>query len=149
MANKFRLKEKSIAIDKAVRDMVKIAAKDAEVFFQKSFSNEGFTDERLEHWKPRKGKFNSLGAKAIGKKTLTKTGALRKSIMFKMYNGYSAIIYSNLPYSAIHNEGLDGLAWGKHLFKMPKRKFIGNSKTLEKRTAAKFRAKIVTAFKNG
>jgi phage gpG-like protein len=149
MTNKFRLKEKSIAVDKAVKDMVKIAAKDAEVHFKKSFANEGFTDNTLERWQPRKGKINSLGAKAIGKKTLTKTGALRRSIMFKMYGGYSAIVYSNLPYSAIHNEGLTGKAWGKATFKMPKRKFLGNSRILEKRTAAKFRAKILTAFKNG
>jgi hypothetical protein len=39
-----------------------------------------------------------------------------------------------------------GKAWGKYSFKMPKRKYMGNSSNLEKRTEAKIIAKVNTAL---
>ena len=109
MANSFKeinFKAKALAIDMAFKTAILIIAKDAIVTFKRNFSQEGFTDETFEHWKPRKGKINSLGAKALGRKTLTKTGKLRRSIRYvRGINGYSAKIISDLPYSQIHNEG--------------------------------------------
>jgi phage gpG-like protein len=147
MATQLRLKEKASAIEATNRKMLQIAATDAKNHFVKSFANEGFTDETLQTWKPRKGKIRSLGAYSLGRKTLTKTGKLRRSISFRV-GSKSATVFSNLPYSAIHNEGLTGLAWGKHSFKMPKRKFLGNSKILERRTQAKWLAQLKTAIRN-
>lgn len=196
MATKFRLLQKAAAVDKAFKEMVAIAANDAQRQFKKSFYDEGFTDESFEHWKPRKGQIRSLGAKSIGRKTLTKTGALKRSIRISLRpGGYSARVFTVLPYAAIHNEGgtinqniaagarrhrsgdfdykteksvrYDRKTGGRkstfmrvrgsgvQFFKahsrtihMPKRKFLGASRDLERRTMAKMKAKINTAIKN-
>lgn len=154
MANKFKLDKISKAVDNAIKESIFIAGKDALAQFKKSFVDEGFTDDHLEKWKPRQRQIRgSLGAGLSRnhpntKKTLTKTGALKRSIRIGFRTATSVRLISNLPYSAIHNEGLRGMAWGKHSFKMPKRKFMGNSKNLEKRTFAKMTAKINTAIRN-
>lgn len=156
MANKFRLKQKAAAIDKAFKESITIAGKDAVAHFKKSFDHEGFTDENFSRWKPRRGQWMSVGASVRGsrgalpntKKTLTKTGALKRSIRIAYNTGMRIMVWSNLPYSAIHNEGLTGRAWGRHSFRMPKRKFLGNSRNLERRTLAKLTAKVNTASMN-
>jgi phage gpG-like protein len=153
MATKFRLKEKAVAVEKAFKESLEIAGNDAVAHFKKSFDNQGFTDESLTTWKPRKGQIRGLGANVRGglpntKKTLTKTGALKKSIRVVSTNGLKVRIESALAYSAIHNEGLRGNAWGRHPFKMPKREFMGNSRLLERRSFAKMKAKVKTAILN-
>jgi len=151
--NKFRLDEKAKAVDKAFKEALEIAGNDAVLHFRKSFDNQGFTDENLEHWKPRKGQIRALGANVKGglvntKKTLTKTGALKRSIHKTMLVGLRLKVVSDLVYAQIHNQGLTGKAWGKHYFKMPKRKFMGNSRKLERIQMAKILAKVNTAWKN-
>ncbi|MDR1846744.1 MAG: hypothetical protein LBR17_01320, partial [Bacteroidales bacterium] len=42
-----------------------------------------------------------------------------------------AHIVSNLPYSAVHNEGGQAKVFGKYSFTMPKRQFMGNSERLQ------------------
>ncbi|MDR1848325.1 MAG: virion morphogenesis protein, partial [Bacteroidales bacterium] len=41
-----------------------------------------------------------------------------------------AHIVSNLPYSAVHNEGGQAKVFGKYSFTMPKRQFMGESREL-------------------
>ena len=105
MATKLRFKEKAEAIERTYSKMLLIAATDAKAHFVKSFINEGFTDETLDKWKPRKGKLRSLGAYALGKKTLTKTGKLRRSIKFTIGSKSAKVYTSGVIYAAIHNEG--------------------------------------------
>ena len=174
MANKFKIPELISKVDFAIKDAIAIVARDSEAHFKKSFANEGFIDESFSPWKrlkvlkSKRGKgydtYRHAGTDdARGKtfkvnrenfvrsvkrnKILTKTGALKNSLKTSLRNNI-AIISSSLPYSAIHNEGLMGKAWGKHPFKMPKRQFMGNSKSLERRSQAKFIAKINTAILN-
>jgi phage gpG-like protein len=153
MANKFKLDKMANAADKAINEAIEIAANDAEQHFKKSFKDGGFTDNVLERWQPRRnqiftgiarGKRNHPNTKPtlVGKKVLM------NSIKKKRINNKKRILSSDLPYSAIHNEGLMGRAWGKYSFKMPKRKYMGNSSNLEKRTEAKIIAKVNTALKN-
>lgn len=153
MANKFKIPELISKVDFAIKDAIAIVARDSEAHFKKSFANEGFTDESLQKWEKRKNQIRSFGLAKLKykhvntKPTLYKTGALKNSLRTSLRNNI-AIISSSLPYSAIHNEGLMGKAWGVHPFKMPKRQFMGNSKSLERRSQAKFIAKINTAILN-
>lgn len=176
------------AVDNAIKDTLAIIARDTVNHFQKSFTNEGFTDETLVRWQKRKkysrrGKANG-GVRSVGKyrKILTKSGALRRSIKITSFSATSQTIESRLPYSSIHNEGgiiekdfnrkiLSFDSSGRfaktktrkqrsevsfqqqatireHSIRMPKRQFMGNSRSLERRSQAKFVAKINTALKN-
>lgn len=155
MATQLNFTAKAKAIENAGRKFIVIALKDASIHFDKGFDNQGFTDETLQTWKKRKGQIRSLGANTRGgrnalpntKKTLTKSGDLRRSRRIQN-QGNRGKVYYDSAYADIHNDGLMGRAWGRHSFKMPKRKFIGNSKILERRTMAKGVAIFKTALLN-
>lgn len=174
MANKFKIPQLISKVDFAIKDAIAIVARDSQQHFKTSFVNQGFTDESFKPWqrlkvlKSKRGKgydtYRHAGTDEKQGKTfrvkrenfvrsvkrskiLIKTGDLKKSIKTSLRNNV-ATLTSSLPYSAIHNEGLMGKAWGKYPFQMPKRQFMGNSKSLEKRSQAKFIAKINTAILN-
>ena len=189
MANKFKIPDLINKVDFAIKDALAIVAKDTVMHFQKSFANEGFTDEVFVKWQKRKN-YSKRGNKGEGgvrsvrkyRKILTKSGALRRSIKITAFSNTTQTISSNLPYSTIHNEGgviekefnrkiMSFSANGKfaktkkrkdrkdiayqqqvtieaHTIRMPKRQFMGNSKSLERRSQAKFIAKINTAILN-
>jgi len=115
-------------------------------FMQENFENEGFTDGGVQKWKPRKttdkqgrdltryrtnrrgraGSLTKFGQKNQGRALLTghDTGGNKLRHSFKTRRDKSKVVfYTHKKYAKRHNEGLDG---------MPKRQFIGNSKTLEK-----------------
>jgi len=70
--------------------------------FTKSFSEQGFTDETKESWKPRKRTERSrLGNRAI----LVKSGRLRRSLRSRRVGSLSVKILTDIPYAAIHNNG--------------------------------------------
>jgi phage gpG-like protein len=93
--------------------------------FVKSFQKQGFENVTLEKWKPRKS--NRADRGKPNRAILVKSGALRRSIRRIAIGKYGYNIVSDLPYAKIHNDGLTGRAYGKHLFKMPKRQFMGFS----------------------
>lgn len=95
-------------------------------WFRASFRKRGFTDKGFKKWKKRK-------KKEPGRAILVKTGDLKRSIRKGRVSFRQTTISSKLPYSAIHNEGLDGIAFGKYPFKMPQRKFMGESQKLERK----------------
>lgn len=68
--------------------------------FKENFVQEGFVDQELEKWKPRKSKM------ASNRKTLTGESAdhLSDSIDYKV-NGNVITFYSDKPYAEIQNEG--------------------------------------------
>lgn len=112
--------------------------------FEESFDNEGFTDETLEKWEPRKttdtrgrditryrtdrvgkaGELNRYGRKNQGRAILTghDTGGnkLRNSLRGDKIAG-GVEFATDKDYAEVHNEGSDI---------MPKRQFIGESKVL-------------------
>ena len=110
-------------VESATNDFIRIMAIEAKNHFTNSFTDQGFTDKKLEKWEPRKD--DDEPSRAI----LIKTGDLRKSIKVER-KGEGVEVSSDLPYAAIHNYGGEGMAWGKHKFKMPQRKFIGDSQVL-------------------
>jgi phage gpG-like protein len=108
------------------RTIPKATATMAVEWFRESFRKQGFTDRSFKKWKKRK-------VRDDGRAILVKDGRLKRSIIKERVEFRQTKIVSNLPYSAIHNEGLEGKAWGKHPFKMPERKFMGESQKLERK----------------
>lgn len=111
----------------------------AVTFFKQSFRNQGFTDSSLGAWQRRK-------VVDTGRATLVKSGALRNSVRLAYATMAKTSVISDLPYSAIHNYGQYGKAWGKHPFKMPKRKFMGVSHELNKKALLLIRLKLNRVF---
>lgn len=112
----------------------------AQNHFTKSFRDQGFTDEVLQEWKPRKRTRGNEG-RAI----LVKTGTLRRSLRKVSMGKYKVRITSNVPYANVHNEG-ERAGRGRG-FKMPKRQFVGYSGVMDKKIRAKLHKRIRSIFK--
>lgn len=76
----------------------RMAATEAVKFFRESFVREGFLDRSLSPWGRRQ---SPLG----GKRLLFGTGNLMRSIRPRSIGASSAIVESDTPYSALHNDG--------------------------------------------
>jgi phage gpG-like protein len=109
--------------------------------FTTSFRNQGFTDESLQRWQPRKRTERSrMGNRAI----LVKSGRLRRSIRSKRFGFLAVKIYTDVPYAKVHNDGeRSGRGRG---FKMPKRQFIGYSGVLNRKIISKLDVTIKRIF---
>jgi phage gpG-like protein len=131
--------------------------------FKESFVNEGFTNQSLDKWAPRKIiRAGSTNSQPI----LIKTGELADSIDYRV-EGSTVVIYSDKKYAQIHNEGgviavtdnmrsyfwsqfylakeagdttlmeqFKSMALAKEI-KIEQRQFIGESEVLNKRIADK------------
>lgn len=130
-----------------------LVANDAKNYFAASFRKQGWEDEGLQKWQPRKGQIGGGGLAKVSKKSssgraiLVQSGDLRKSLCVEQADWGKVRISSDLPYSAIHNEGLQGNAFGKHKFKMPKRKFMGRSRKLHNQLKSLMENKINKAMR--
>lgn len=60
------------------------------------------------------------------------TGDLRDSIDYKI-TPTGVVVFSDLPYARIHNEGGYARRFGKKPFRMPKRQFMGDSPKLRQK----------------
>ena len=109
--------------------------------FTTSFRNQGFTDESLQAWQPRKRTERSrMGNRAI----LVKSGRLRSSIRTKRFGLLAVKILTDVPYASVHNNGeRSGRGRG---FKMPKRQFIGYSGVLNRKIISKLDFNIKRIF---
>lgn len=95
----------------------------------KAFDNEQYPSE--QKWKERSDKWLSQKSDKRDNKftrsdrrgLLVGTGDLRRSIETDTAKG-EVSIGSDKVYAQIHNEGLQGNAFGKHAFTMPERKFM-------------------------
>lgn len=138
----FDFKKLTEAVKNEIPVIMEQSANTAKNHFLKSFREGGFTDEHLEAWKPRKRSDKRKGRRAI----LVKSGHLRDSIRVARTSGKGFLIVSdmglgaNKDYARVHNFGLrSGRGRG---FIMPKRQFIGRSKTLEEKIYRRLIAKI-------
>jgi Phage virion morphogenesis family. len=142
-----RIAKMSRDLKKAVnKDIPRKVAKAAVRAFKDNFRNEGFFGEKWEEvqrrktktvkYKTKTGKVKTktvkIGKGAAGRrKILTgSTADLGKSIKSKV-EGTTITVYSDLPYSAAHNEGTNNAGRG-HKTKIPKRQFIGDHPELQK-----------------
>jgi phage gpG-like protein len=153
MANEARkIQMAQVKLQKTLTAFITVMGTDAKNHFVKSFRNQGFEDDSIQRWQPRKNEISggiarlrrkSLGSRAI----LVKTGDLRRSVRVISKSYRSIVVGSDLPYAQIHNDGLYGNAYGKYRFKMPKRQFIGHSNKLIRQLRVKLDSRIVNVFK--
>lgn len=132
------------ALNRIKSDLPTQIGNKAVTFFKASFRKQGWEDEGLQPWKLRKG---IAGQLSKGRAILVKTGALRRSPELVLANWNKVRIVSNLPYSAVHNEGGSANAWGKKAFKMPKRKFMGRSRKLHNEIRTLIERRLNVVFK--
>lgn len=108
--------------------------------YKKSFDREGFNDVPFMHWKllkrPRPYPYTK-------NKILNKTGRLKNSLRYRTVankNSIRAHVFTNVEYAEVHNEGLwAGRGAG---FKMPRRRFLGKSKLLEREIAKRVKYRL-------
>lgn len=137
-------------------------------FTKERFRDEAWLDVTKNKWQPRK---HSKNARDRSRKTLTKTARLKRSVRKDRVTPNYAIIAvggTGINYARIHNEGgrvnetVKVRAHSRnragrteqvkaHIrkvdFIMPKRQFIGNSVTLDKRIQLQLTADISRALK--
>lgn len=150
MAQKKPFAQISVKIKQAIdRDLPVICGNEAVRLFKRNFQEEGFFGKPWQEVKRRQSHTVAVRTKrgvrtrtvppakgaAGSRKILTgDTGDLGRSIRMKPGRG-EVTIYSDLPYSAVHNDGLHA-GRGKG-FKMPRRQFIGDSPELQRALKAK------------
>lgn len=149
--NPAQFKKLLIANQKQIKSFVNNIAPDligdaAVNHFKENFDKEGFVDDQLKPWKEVKrrqkestwyefdaSKPPKYRSTKRGKdKILKDTNHLQDSIDYETKQ-HKVIIYSDLPYAAVHNYGQNAKIFGKKSFKMPKRQFIGRSRQLDKK----------------
>jgi phage gpG-like protein len=143
------------AIYKERRKLPETVGTIAVTFFKRSFRRQGFLNNGLQKWNPRKGeKVRGANTKKkdkesrgilIGKGTGDK---LSRSIRIEQKSFFRIVITSPKVYAEIHNSGLMGKAFGKYSFKMPKRQFMGKSTELNKQTIDLIKKRFNFIFKN-
>ena len=98
-------------------------------FFRDNIRKEGFVDSKLEKWKPAKRKSNPRHPERAYGTLLSRRSVLYRSINKRTAPG-KVTIYSDVPYAAVHNEGLR--AGRGNGFTMPRRQFMGDSPELHR-----------------
>jgi len=145
----FKLKLTKRLFKQQKRTLPIILGNQAKNFFLQAFRKGGFTDVGFKRWRRRKkrlprGRFSPTEFEPAN---LTKTRKLKRSIKVRPAPFKLTRIFTNLVYAAIHNFGLQGLAFGKHEFQMPEREFIGNSRVLERKLEKRVLKEINKVFK--
>lgn len=143
---KFKLTKKIFLSQK--RKLPIVLGNMAKNFFLEAFRKGGFTDVGFKRWKQRRKRIGRGRTSPTLKESsnLTLTGKLKRSIKVRPATFKLTRIFTNLVYAGIHNFGLQGLAFGKAAFKMPKREFIGNSRVLERKLERRIIREIDRAF---
>lgn len=140
-------------------DIKDIMGVEAVNHFRESFDNEGFTDEILNPWKeverrkpesPWYGHSGQTGRFSPERTTaliLTgETGELKAATRYKYIPG-GVRISNEKPYAAVHQFGLPAKIYGKKLFTMPARPFIGKSKALVRKIEDKIKRQLINIIK--
>jgi phage gpG-like protein len=127
--------------------------------FKDSFENEGFTDETLQKWTDVKrrdqnskwyghsaqtGKFSQ--ARTLAKILNGETGELKNSNSYvKLVDGVR--VSNATQYARVHQFGETAKVYGKKVFQMPARPFMGNSAILKKHIEDKITNEIKKILK--
>lgn len=128
--------------------------------FKESFEHEGFKDDtNIKKWPEVKrrdsesawyghsgqtGKFSQ--ARTLAKILTGETGELKNAISYvKIENGVR--VSNPKPYAKVHQEGLPAKIYGKKVFQMPARPFIGKSKQLKRAIEEKIKKEIKRLLK--
>lgn len=141
-AKKFNMKGLDKKVRTALETSLILIGNEAKNQFTDNFKKQGFEDKAVEPWKPRK-----KGEKRAGRAILVKSGDLRRSIHVGRINksALSIRIMTDLKYASVHNFG--ERAGRGNGFKMPKRKFIGDSFKLNEKVKRIVVKKLDSVFK--
>ncbi len=118
--------------------------------FNDNFQQQGFVDDSLQPWPPRKSE------KDQDRAILFKTGRLRRSIRITRRSTEEVVIGTDVPYAKIHNEGGpvnvkahlrksrkgNQFAVRAYMYKAQQRKFIGESKQLTRKIENYFNDRV-------
>lgn len=93
-----------------------------------AFDKEKYPEGKSGKWQARKKDSEGGKARTERRALLVKSGDLRSSIQVTdtrvTPDGIEVVLGTDSKYAQIHNEGLEGKAFGKHSFKMPQRQFM-------------------------
>lgn len=128
------IRAKMSALEAAKQDLPFQIGNEIVSFFKSSWKKNGFENSGVVKWKAKKN--------PNGLPTLYGSGNLVNSIVVERAAWGKVVVKSDLPYSAIHNYGLEGNAFGKYSFKMPKRQFMGDSKKMRSILKLKYERKL-------
>ena len=145
----FKLKLTKRLFARQKRSLPIVLGNVAKNFFLATFRKGGFTDVGFKRWKQRRKRLGRGRTSPTLKETATlvQTGKLKRSIRVRPATFRITRIFTNVVYAAIHNFGLQGLAFGKAPFKMPEREFIGNSRVLERKLEQRILREVNKVFK--
>lgn len=141
-------------------DIKDILGVEAVNHFKESFDHEGFKDEdTIKKWPDVKrrdpdspwyghsgqtGKFSQ--ARTTAKILAGETGELKNAISYlKIADGVR--VSNPKEYAKVHQEGLPAKIYGKKVFQMPARPFIGKSRTLKRNIEDKIYKEIKRILK--
>jgi len=136
-------------------DLPVIIGKMAVDHFKENFQEEAWQRTKWKEVKRRQSTWERGGktipsptkGAARTRKILTgSTGELAESIQYTPDTG-KVKIHSDVVYAAIHNYGLEGKAFGKYSFTMPKRQFIGEDPELDEIIEQEIEKKLKQLFK--
>ncbi len=120
--SKFRFDKKAVKFKRGLTRVLDVMANNAVNHFKiDNFNAQGFIDDSVQRWPARKSKRDDAG-----RKILVKTGRGRESIKVLSRYGNKRKIGTLVPYMNYHNVGTG---------RLPKRKFMGNSRRLERKNA--------------
>jgi phage gpG-like protein len=129
-ANKLINDQKKVV--SALGVITKMMGTEALKHYNKSFIDQGFTDDTLVKWSPRKGR-------ASNRPILIKSGNLKNSLKILKISTLSVTVGSELYYADFHNEGIRS--------RLPKRQFVGFSSTLNNKIISKIGNIIENIFR--
>ena len=135
--NADKIKRQQDEVLKFISGFITVMSVEARRQFDDSFKDQGFTNNNIKEWKPRKND------KDPGRAILIKSGDLRRSIKEVSRTSNSVTIGSDLPYAEAHNKGLTV----GHGAKLPKRQFMGASEKLVRTLKNLFQYGIKKIFK--
>lgn len=145
-----KLKIPAQKVKKQIPRIVDTMLTEGRNFFEGNFRKQGFDDTTVQRWQPRKRThYRTRSGKVVDDRNraiLVKTGRLKRSLRKKRISSFAGIIFSEVPYANIHNDGLTGRAFGRYMFKMPKRQFVGHSNKLNKKLRLIIERKINVIF---
>lgn len=127
--------------------------------FRESFTNEGFTDEKLEPWaeverrKPdspwyghsgQTGKFSS--ARTTARILTGETNELQNAFSY-VHTELGVRVINDKPYAGVHQAGKQAMIYGKKVFKMIARPFVGRSKVMVRKINKELYEKMIEILK--
>ncbi len=146
--NKFHLEKLKQDFDKLKKQLPKKIADESRSYFMKSFPQGGFNqDGSVQKWKevdrriPGTNAYKYPKTKGTSRRTkpiLVRTGRMQRSIRITQLSFNRSVIATDVPYAKYHNKGTKNI---------PKRKFMGRSRNLNKRVERLIKKELKKIFK--